>query len=65
MIKINLDKYLAKEERNVAWVSSKTGIARTTLYKLRDNTTTSISFEVLEKLCDLFNCEIKDILERV
>lgn len=65
MIKINLDKYLAKEERNVAWASSKTGIARTTLYKLRDNTTTSISFEVLEKLCDLFNCEIKDILERV
>ncbi|MDU1337429.1 MAG: helix-turn-helix transcriptional regulator [Clostridium butyricum] len=64
MIRVNLDKYLAKEERNVAWVYSKTGIAKTTLYKLRDNETTSISFDVLEKLCDLFNCEIKDMLEQ-
>lgn len=62
MIRVNLDKYLEKEERNITWVHKHTKVAKTTLYKLRDNETTSISFDVLEKLCTLFNCDIKDML---
>ncbi|GKX65809.1 helix-turn-helix domain-containing protein [Inconstantimicrobium mannanitabidum] len=63
MVKINLEKYLEKEERSLRWVASKTGIAVSTLQNIKQGKTQSISFEVLEKLCDLFKCSVADIIE--
>lgn len=63
MVKINLEKYLEKEERSLRWVAAKTNIAVSTLQNIKQGKTQSISFEVLEKLCDLFKCDVADIIE--
>lgn len=63
MVKINLERYLEKEERSLRWVAGKTGIAVSTLQNIKQGKTQSISFEVLEKLCDLFNCDVADMIE--
>ncbi|NRT32621.1 putative transcriptional regulator [Clostridium beijerinckii] len=65
MVIVNLDKYLEKEERSLRWVASKTGIAVSTLQNIKQGKTQSISFDVLEKLCDLFKCDVADMIKIV
>lgn len=65
MIIVKLQKILDKEERNLNWVASKTGIAYTTLAKFNKGKTTSVSYDVLDKLCDLFKCDICDLIEHI
>ena len=63
MIIVKLQDILNKEERSLNWVSKKTNIAYSTLYNFNNNTTTSVSYNVLDKICKLFKCELKDIIE--
>lgn len=63
MVKIKLQYILDQHERPLKWVSDKTGISYSTLHKLNSGNTSSISFEVLEKICNLFNIQPNDILE--
>ncbi|MDU1413470.1 MAG: helix-turn-helix transcriptional regulator [Clostridium sp.] len=63
MIKVKLQCILDREERSLNWVSVKTGISYSTLHKFCSNKTTSVSYDVLEKLCNLFNCDVCDIIE--
>lgn len=63
MVKINLEKYLDEHERSLRWVATKTGIAVSTLQNIKQGKTQSISFEVLEKLCDLFKVDVADMIE--
>lgn len=63
MIKVKLLDILKKEERSLNWVATKTGISYSTLHKLSNNDTKSVSFDVLDKICSLFKCNIEDILE--
>ena len=44
-------------------VHNKTGLARCTVTQLYHDKATRIDFETIEKLCDLFNCGINDLLE--
>ena len=50
MVIIKLQDILDKEDRSLNWVSEKTGIAYSTLYKLNKGNTKSISFETLKNL---------------
>lgn len=63
MVKIKLQEVLDKHERPLKWVSDKTGISYSTLHKLNSGNTSSISFDVLEKVCNLFSIQPNDILE--
>lgn len=65
MVKVKLQEILDKEERSLNWVASKTGIAYSTLHKLNSNNTTSISFNTIDKLCELFKCNTIDIIEYI
>ncbi|AGK97653.1 helix-turn-helix domain-containing protein [Clostridium pasteurianum] len=65
MIEIKLQNILNREERSLNWVSIKTGIAYSTLHKLNNNNTTSISFNTLDALCKLFKCKLTDIIDFV
>lgn len=62
MIRVKLQEILDKEERSLNWVSIKTNIAYTTLHKFCNNKTSSVSYNVLDSLCKLFNCKIEDII---
>ena len=62
MIRVKLQEILNREERSLNWVSIKTNIAYTTLHKFCNNKTSSVSYNVLDSLCKLFNCKIEDII---
>jgi DNA-binding Xre family transcriptional regulator len=44
-------------------VHNKTGLARSTVAQLYHDKATRIDFETIEKLCNLFDCSISDLLE--
>jgi len=63
LVNIKLQEILNKEERSLNWVATKTGISYSTLFKLNNNETKSISFDVLEKICTLFKIEANELIE--
>lgn len=63
MIKVKLQDILDREERSLNWVATKTDIAYTTLHKFNSNKTTSVSYNVLDKICKLFKCKVEDIVQ--
>lgn len=63
MIKVNILELLDKEERNISWLSRKTELNYSSLHKFANNQTTSVTFDVLEKVCNALNCDISDVLE--
>lgn len=63
MVKVKLKEILEREERSLNWVSTKTGISYSTLHKLNNGETKSITFDVLERICLLFKIEVGDLLE--
>ncbi|MDU1068166.1 helix-turn-helix transcriptional regulator [Clostridium sp.] len=65
MIKVKLQDILDKEERSLNWVATKTNISYSTLHKFNSNKTTSVSYNILEKLCELFKCNVEDIITYV
>ncbi|WP_339792398.1 helix-turn-helix transcriptional regulator [Tissierella sp.] len=63
MIKVKILELLEKDERNISWLSRKTGLNYSSLHKFSNNQTTSVTFDVLEKVCKTLGCDISDILE--
>lgn len=63
MIQVKLQDILDAKERNLNWLSKKSGISYSTLHKLANNNTTSVNFNTLEKICVALDCSIQDILE--
>lgn len=48
---------------SVRTIEAETGIARNALNALAANSTTRISFEVLDTLCKYFDCTVGELLE--
>lgn len=46
-------------------IIEQTGVARSTLNRILNVHGYSTSTEVLDKLCEYFDCEIQDLVERV
>ncbi|EOR27393.1 putative transcriptional regulator [Clostridium sartagoforme AAU1] len=63
MVKIKLQEILEKEERSLNWVATKTGISYSTLHKLNNGETKSISFDVLERICLLLKIDVSELIE--
>ena len=61
-LKNNLRVLMAQHKMNIKDVHEKTGLSRTTISKMYNETSTTISFETIEKLCDLFDCDVQDLL---
>lgn len=49
------NRYLIKD------VHEKTGLSRNTVSNLYNNKATRIDFETIEKLCDLFHCDLTEL----
>lgn len=64
MIKNQLAVLMAKRLEKITKVAKATGISRTTLTSIYYRREKYISYEVLEKLCDYFNCELSDFLTK-
>lgn len=61
-VKNNLRLLMAKNKMNIQDVSDATELSRKSVSKLYHETSVQITFEVIEKLCTLFNCEIGELL---
>ena len=61
-VKNNLRVLMAKNKVNIQEVHEATGMSRTTISKLYNETSKTISFETIESLCTLFNCEPGDLM---
>ena len=46
-------------------VARETGLHRNTVSLLYKETAVRIELEAMDKLCDLFNCDVKDLFEKI
>ncbi len=63
MIKIKVPELMKKKGWNVSDLMRNAGVAYTTAHRLSKGEGDSISFEVLNNLCRIFDAQVKDILE--
>ena len=61
MIHSNLKKILKDNEYSISYVAEKTGISRTTITSLTQNTGNGIQFDTLDKLCSFLMIDINDV----
>ena len=63
MIMLNIQELLDKSQHSEYWLVKKLGSDYKYVDKLLENKTTAISFAMMEKLCEIFNCEPKDLFK--
>ena len=64
MIQVKINELLKKQKKSKYWFVKNMEGGYQALTRLMNNETHSIKFDTLEKICDLFNCEIGDIIVR-
>ena len=57
-----LDEVLAESGQSLYWLQQQTGIAYTTLWRLRTGKANSITFPILNTICDALKCRPGDLL---
>ncbi len=65
MIRCHLARLMGERKMKVVDVARETGLNRNTITLLYKETAQRIDFETIEKLCDLFQCKVEDLLEKV
>ena len=63
MVKIIIHEVLTTQCKSAYWLSKQTGISQFSIGKIVKGKTTSIKFDLLEKICLALNCEVGDILK--
>lgn len=62
VVKNNLRILMAKHKLTIQDVHEKTGLSRTTISKLYNETSAKIGFDTITSLCKLFDCDVADLL---
>jgi len=65
MIVCHLSTYMGKRKVRAADVAKAIGVHRNTIGLLYHETAKVIDLEVLDKLCEYFNCQVGDLFEFV
>lgn len=61
---IHFARLLGEHKKKITDVARDTGINRGTLTRLYHETAERVDLEVLQQLCDYFDCEVDVLLER-
>lgn len=64
MIQINVKELLKKQKKTKYWFVKQMEGGYQSLTRMMENQTNGIRFDTLEKMCDVLNCEIGDIIIR-
>ena len=64
MVYVRVKEILKEKKKTKYWFVKKMEGGYQSLTRMMNNETNSIKFDTLEKMCDLFNCEIGDIIVR-
>lgn len=65
MIKCNLAIMMGEKKMKVSDVAKLTNLHRNTITLLYKEQATRIEIEAIDKLCDLFECNVGDLFEKV
>lgn len=65
MIKCHLSRLMGEKKLKVIDVARITGLHRNTITLLYKEEAVRVDLDTLDKLCDLFQCEVGDLFERV
>lgn len=65
MIRCHLARLMGERKLKIVDVSRETGLNRNTVTLLYKETAQRIDLEAIDKLCDLFDCKVEDLLEKV
>lgn len=60
-VRNNLRVLMAKKKMNIQDVADRTKMSRTTVSKLYNETSNTVGFDTIVKLCNLFGCEVDDL----
>ncbi len=62
MVKLNVIELLEKRNKSKYWLYNQLGMNHYTNFNnLINNKTISIKYEYIDKLCEIFECEIQDL----
>lgn len=64
MIRCHLSRLMGEKKLKIVDVARDTGINRGTITRLYQETAIRVDFEVLDTLCDYFDCSIEELLEK-
>ena len=64
MIRCHLARLMGERKMRISDVMRETGLSRTTVTLLYKETALKVDLEAIDKLCDLFDCEIQDLLQK-
>ena len=62
-ITVKIEDLLESRGRSVYWLAKETGIAYTTLLRLKQDKALGVNFVTLEKLCGALACEPGDLVK--
>ena len=62
VVRNNLRVLMAKHKMNIQDVSDATGLSRKSISKLYHEESVQITFDVIARLCKLFDCDVEDLL---
>ncbi|MFL0806445.1 MAG: helix-turn-helix transcriptional regulator [Oceanobacter sp.] len=65
MIRCHLARLMGERKLKIVDVARETGLNRNTVTLLYKETAQRIDLDVIDKLCELFECEVGDLLEKV
>lgn len=65
MIRCHLTRLLGERKMRINDVMRKTGLNRTTITLLYKGTELKVDLKALDQQCELFDCELNQLLERV
>ncbi len=63
MIKVKVPELMSKKGWNISDLMRKANVSYKTAHRLSKGNADSISFKVLNSLCDIFDASVQDILE--
>ena len=64
MVNCNLSTLMGMKRYTIKDVHEKTGLSRSTVSNLYNDKATRIDYETVDKLCNLFQCRIDELLVR-
>ncbi|MBU2712818.1 MULTISPECIES: helix-turn-helix domain-containing protein [Zooshikella] len=65
MIRCHLARLMGEHKMRISDVIRETGLSRNTLTLMYKETAQKVDLDALDKLCELFGCEVHELLERV
>ncbi len=63
MIRCHLSTFMGREKLRISDVAQRTGLNRSTITALYNETATRVDLPAIESLCNLFQCQVGDLFE--